>query len=160
MTQNNDWKHLREFGYAPGNYMIFNCMGCHQMVDLLDKRAVTCRTCAEGFYLEQQKLYENFNLLAVTQEVCEIIGHTKDNQSDIMLSLMEEAGETATEIKIAKGLKKGPPGVDGVVGEAVDTILCALDVIYTEHGSLNDPHIKKVFHNKLMKWKNKYSKPA
>lgn len=98
-----------------------------------------------------------FDLLGITQEVCKAVGHTKKDQSDIMLSLMEEAGETATEIKIAKGLKSGPAGKDGIVGEAVDTILCALDVIYTELGTLDDEMLHEVFRLKLAKWRLKYA---
>jgi hypothetical protein len=98
-----------------------------------------------------------FDLLAVAERTCKAVGHTKDDQPDIMLSLMEEAGETATEIKIAKGLKKGPPGKDGVIGEAVDTILCALDVIYTENGTLVDPTLNTIFETKLDKWRTKYA---
>lgn len=99
-----------------------------------------------------------FNLLRMVEETCEVVGHTKADQSNIMLSLMEEAGETATEIKISKGLKSGPPGKDGIVGEAVDTILCALDVIYTEHGYLDTRELHEIFEAKLTKWRTKYSK--
>jgi hypothetical protein len=135
-------------------------MHCKQITNDVDKRAVSCRTCAEKMHAERVEFFEKFNLLAFVQETCEIIGHTKADQPDIMLSLFEEAGETATEIKIAKGLKSGPAGKDGVIGEAIDTILCALDVIYTELGSLDNIQVKQTVYNKTMKWKNKYSKPT
>lgn len=39
------WEHLKQYGYAPGNYM----SRCHQCgaTPVMDKRAVTCRPCAE-----------------------------------------------------------------------------------------------------------------
>jgi hypothetical protein len=46
-----DWLHLKAFGYAPGDYMS-KCHCCKQVVDGLDKRAVTCRPCAETLAAE------------------------------------------------------------------------------------------------------------
>lgn len=43
----DDWQHLRGYGYAPGNYMN-KCRRCQQVVSGVDKRAVTCRPCAEA----------------------------------------------------------------------------------------------------------------
>lgn len=63
---------------------------------------------------------------------CMIVDHGKQDQKDIMLSVHEEGGELAQEIKIAHGLRKGPAGPDGVIGEAIDGILCNMDIIYTE----------------------------
>lgn len=42
-------KQLKIFGYAPGQYMT-KCMGCGQTKDGLDKRASSCRDCAERRY--------------------------------------------------------------------------------------------------------------
>jgi hypothetical protein len=156
----NDYEHLRQYGYAPGDYMIHRCMHCDKPADMVDKRAVSCKGCAENLHIERLDFYDKFNLLAFVEKTCMVVGHTKDDQNDIMLSLMEEAGETATEIKIAKGLKSGPAGKDGVVGEAIDAILCALDVIYTELGSLDNMVVKETIYNKTMKWQNKYAPKA
>jgi hypothetical protein len=41
-----DWLHLKPFGYAPGNYM-GGCQACKTMMYNVDKRAITCRPCAE-----------------------------------------------------------------------------------------------------------------
>lgn len=41
-----EWQHLKQYGYAPGNYMN-RCAICQQVVCDLDKRAITCRACAE-----------------------------------------------------------------------------------------------------------------
>jgi hypothetical protein len=42
-----NWLHLIGYGYAPGDYMS-KCHRCGQIVSGLDKRAVTCRPCAEA----------------------------------------------------------------------------------------------------------------
>jgi len=42
----SDWQHLKPFGYAPGGYMN-ECQACKTIVHDLDKRAITCRPCAE-----------------------------------------------------------------------------------------------------------------
>lgn len=41
-----NWKHLKCYGYAPGNYMS-TCFMCRRVVSGLDKRAIRCRPCAE-----------------------------------------------------------------------------------------------------------------
>lgn len=48
-----------------------------------------------------------------------------------LAKLNEEVGELAVEVQIAQNrLPKSKGGHDGVVGEAVDIILVALDIIY------------------------------
>lgn len=42
-------KQLKVFGYAPGDYMS-TCLGCGQSKVGLDKRASSCRECAERRY--------------------------------------------------------------------------------------------------------------
>lgn len=49
---NDDWFHLKAYGYAPGNYMS-TCSTCNQICFDLDKRAITCRPCAEKKYKEK-----------------------------------------------------------------------------------------------------------
>lgn len=41
-----DWSHLKQYGYAPGNYMC-RCGKCGEVCYDMDKRAITCRSCAE-----------------------------------------------------------------------------------------------------------------
>lgn len=47
-----EWEHLKRYGYAPGNYMQ-RCHRCQQIVTDVDKRAITCRLCAEAMHREQ-----------------------------------------------------------------------------------------------------------
>lgn len=53
----NDWQHLKPYGYAPGNYMI-RCSSCRQIVQDVDKRAWRCRACAEVAYANGQSRRE------------------------------------------------------------------------------------------------------
>jgi len=48
-----EWLHLKGYGYAPGEYMS-KCHRCKQAVTGLDKRAVTCRPCAEALDAERR----------------------------------------------------------------------------------------------------------
>lgn len=41
-----EWWHLKQYGYAPGDYII-TCFDCKQKVWDCDKRASICRPCAE-----------------------------------------------------------------------------------------------------------------
>ena len=45
-TQADDWSHMKPYGYAPGGYMS-RCCRCNETFSGADKRAFTCRTCAE-----------------------------------------------------------------------------------------------------------------
>lgn len=42
----DDWRHLTAYGYAPGGYMC-RCSKCGGTPINMDKRATTCRPCAE-----------------------------------------------------------------------------------------------------------------
>lgn len=50
----DDWQHLKQYGYAPGGYM----SKCHRCgaTPIMDKRAVTCRPCAETMHNEAKGL--------------------------------------------------------------------------------------------------------
>ena len=39
-------EHLKQYGYAPGSYM-GRCHACDKIASGVDKRAITCRPCAE-----------------------------------------------------------------------------------------------------------------
>ena len=44
-----DWQHLKPYGYAPGNYLS-RCLKCNTVAHDVDKRATTCRPCAEAMH--------------------------------------------------------------------------------------------------------------
>lgn len=78
---------------------------------------------------------------------------------EVLSALMEEVGELSTEISISEGYSKKRRGSDGVTGECVDVILCAVDMIYVQWKDA-DPeslaeHIQNIIKAKLEKWKTK-----
>lgn len=79
-------------------------------------------------------------------------GRTKHK---VLASLMEEVGELSTEVNISEGLSYKEPSVDGVVGEAIDVIACALDLIYLENPNITQLDIEKIISLKCSKWKQK-----
>lgn len=48
--------------------------------------------------------------------------------------------------------------VDGVIGESVDVILCAIDLIYQNNPTVTEEDINRVIRSKLEKWQNLYGK--
>ena len=74
---------------------------------------------------------------------------------DVLIHLMTEVGELAEEIQIKSGMSTKPEGVDGITGEAIDVILCALDIIHLHNPDFtNDSDILDFVHSKLEKWNN------
>ncbi len=76
-------------------------------------------------------------------------------RSDVLEHAMEELGELATECKIAKGRSYKTAGPDGVVGESVDLILCALDMIYIDNPDLTEDEFNSIVKAKCEKWYQK-----
>jgi hypothetical protein len=52
-----EWLHLKQYGYAPGNYMN-RCYRCEQTVPGLDKRAIICMPCAQLWHAERTAAFE------------------------------------------------------------------------------------------------------
>lgn len=81
-------------------------------------------------------------------------------QEKVFLSLVEEIGELATELSIEAGHSKKVVGEDGVTGEAVDVILCALDLIWVHNDSTAEEELEQfvrdVVNKKLAKWKRNF----
>lgn len=150
-----DWIHLVDYGFAAGNY-VSRCSGCQRVYTGMDKRAWQCYECAKvthANYADQIKKFDLFDYTTIAAKIC---GNTKADQRDILASLVEEVGELAVEIKIDAGLKAKPHSSDGVVGEAIDTIIVSLDIIHSELGELNPETLHPIFKKKLDKWVKKY----
>lgn len=76
---------------------------------------------------------------------------------DVMLKLNEEVGELATEIGIKTGyIQNKQPGKDGVTGEAIDAILCLMDIIILDNPQLTSTDFEMILNKKLAKW-NSYN---
>lgn len=59
--------------------------------------------------------------------------------SEVLLHLFSEFGELAEEVTIADGGSYKAQGADGVVGEAIDVILCAVDFVYVLSQTIQHP---------------------
>lgn len=91
-----------------------------------------------------------------TFKVAELI---KDRTpKDILVHLMEEVGELATEIAIHSGTSAKKAGEDGIIGEAVDVALCALDIIYIQKPNITESEVMDIVTSKLIKWYSKNKK--
>ena len=82
---------------------------------------------------------------------------TDRTELNVLAHTMEEVGELAEEITIFMGNSYKEPGVDGVLGEAVDAIITLFDLIYT-HADRNNETITEealieIAAKKLAKWK-------
>lgn len=74
---------------------------------------------------------------------------------DIFRHTTEELGELATEISIVKGKSYKDAGVDGIVGESIDAIICLLDLIHKHDPDITEQDILDIAHQKLGKWEQK-----
>lgn len=89
----SDWQHLKAFGYAPGDYMN-KCLRCGAHVGAVDKRATSCRPCAEKAFAAAKQPAEPATLstadviiaiLAVDREAArrgEMFPQTHDEQRE------------------------------------------------------------------------------
>lgn len=50
------------------------------------------------------------------------------------------------------------PGEDGVIGEAIDVILCLVDLIYNFNPSITNDEIIAIVEKKSLKWERIYGK--
>lgn len=73
----------------------------------------------------------------------------------VLTHLTEELGELATEVQIREGNSYKNEGVDGVLGEAIDVIVVAMDLIYLNSSQTTEQQIIDVVRRKCEKWKDK-----
>lgn len=88
--------------------------------------------------------------------VFETSAKIKDDRGcyDVLASLMSEVGELSTEIAIYEGHINRPVGKDGIIGEAIDVIACALDIIYLMDNNITKKEINEILRQKCEKWYN------
>ncbi len=78
--------------------------------------------------------------------------HKAGTIKDVMMHAMEEFGELSTEVAILNGTNFKQPSVDGVAGEAVDVILCMLDIIKLHKPDITPNELAHLMQNKTAKW--------
>lgn len=89
-----------------------------------------------------------------------ILGVSKaieDNRSlnDVFTYVVEEVGELATEINIHTGYSCKKQGKDGIVGEAIDAIICLVDIIRLYNPTITEDELTTMCNVKLQKWVDK-----
>ena len=93
--------------------------------------------------------------ITFVKETLNTCSHVQNDRTlqDVLTHLMTEVGELAQEIQIVEGKSYKERGDDGVVGEAVDVINCALDIIYQYDNLITEDDLSIVNRGKLKKWK-------
>ena len=80
----------------------------------------------------------------------------------VLKKCVEELGELALELQIEDGLSYKEPGEDGVVGEAVDLAITAMDMFALQNPCLTPEQLQNLFlaemNRKLEKWKRTIGK--
>lgn len=75
--------------------------------------------------------------------------------NSILASAMSELGELAQEIAIENKQSYKQPGKDGIVGEAIDTLCCLLDLIHKYDPDLTEEDLIEIAERKCSKWIDK-----
>jgi NTP pyrophosphatase (non-canonical NTP hydrolase) len=79
----------------------------------------------------------------------------KRTRYKVLAKITEEVGELAQEVAIAEGDSYKEEGKDGVIGEAIDVAICALDIIRVHDPSITEHEILGMVKLKLLKWQEK-----
>jgi hypothetical protein len=80
---------------------------------------------------------------------CRRIGNGR-NIYDVMDALEDEVKELDEELVKFNHRKR--PGADGILGESVDVLLCAVDMMYMENNDITAEEIMAKIVEKLAKW--------
>lgn len=75
-------------------------------------------------------------------------------EEDILEHLDEERRELGVEIQ--REVYEHPPGEDGILGEAIDVLLCAIDYEHKKNPHITAYHIEAIILRKLDKWERLY----
>lgn len=94
--------------------------------------------------------------------ISEILDASKNIQDGrtryaVLAKAGEEYGELSQEVMIRNGDHYKQPGKDGIIGEAIDLIICCTDLIYSENPNITEDEIVEIAKLKLAKWKSKSS---
>lgn len=99
----------------------------------------------------------NVQFRTIMDVIFETSDEIKDNRNidSIFKYAMEEIGELSTELNILAGHSNKQPSKDGVVGEAIDAIICLADLIRKHDPSLTTRDVLRYVENKCDKWLDK-----
>lgn len=93
--------------------------------------------------------------MSLIQKTFAVSDEIQDNRTllRILAHTMSELGELAEEVEINAGVSHKLAGEDGIVGESVDLILCALDMIRKHDPTVTEVELEEIAVKKLAKWK-------
>lgn len=96
--------------------------------------------------------------------VKDILAYSKVIENDrtelsVLQHMVSEVQELYTEVAVDAGILPPEDGdVDGIIGESIDIILCAVDLIYKHKPDITEEELRLIASKKLEKWKRLYSK--
>lgn len=96
--------------------------------------------------------------------VKDILAYSKVIENDrtklsVLQHMVSEVQELYTEAAVDAGILPPEDGdVDGIIGESIDIILCAVDLIYKHKPDITEEELRLIASKKLEKWKRLYSK--
>ena len=95
--------------------------------------------------------------------VTDILGYSKEIQNgrtinSIWKHFLSEVSELSFEVDVLNGdLPPEHGGPDGIIGEAIDGILCLVDLIHQHNPEITEEELRAIAAKKLEKWKRIYS---
>lgn len=95
------------------------------------------------------------SLIAEILKVSSTFKNNRTKQS-IISHLKGEVDELDIEVKISNGESQQPHGDDEIIGEAIDCILCLVDLIYIDNPDITEQQLVEIANKKLAKWVSKY----
>ena len=94
---------------------------------------------------------------SLIQDILDVSSSINDKRHlfSVLSKVMEEVGELAVEVAVAKGMTYKSGGHDGVIGECVDAIIALTDLIYVNNPNITEEEIQAKVQAKLQKWVSK-----
>lgn len=103
-------------------------------------------------------IYEITKAASLAVDAGNLLPKSRDINS-VFASTTSELGELGVEVMIANGQSYKHPGQDGIIGEAVDTILCLLDMIHLVDPTFTEGQLDEIARMKCRKWVYKTTEP-
>ena len=109
-----------------------------------------CIYC-DGYHIGKNR--ENKKQQSMIKEVWEVSKVALPRtRYEVLSKMMEEVGELSQEVGIVEGYQKRKAGKDGVLGESIDVIVTAIDLIHVDNPNITEEEIMNVLKVKLGKW--------
>ena len=94
--------------------------------------------------------------MTLVEQIKETSQRIKDGRSKyaVLAKATEELGELSQEVMIEAGDHYKEPGKDGIVGEAIDLMICAIDMILQADPQFTEQQMQAIATRKLAKWES------